>query len=65
MCYINENLHYRIVSLEMATNISSEIKILCSEHQCLLDSPTKVAVAKDKIFVLGRSEKDVHILEGK
>ena len=49
----------------MATNISSEIKILCSQPQCGLYRPERMAVVEDKIFVLGQLGTDVHILEGK
>ena len=65
MCYTNEQLHYRIVSLEMATNISIEIRILCSQPQCGLYRPRRMAAVEDKIFVVDRSGWDVHILEGK
>ena len=50
-------IFYRIVSLDMNTKISSEVEILCNKADCGLIEPTRMAVMKDKMYVIESAQK--------
>ena len=55
---------YRIVSLDMNANISSEVEILCSQGDCSLIEPIRIAVMKDKMYVIENSKRTVSVFKG-
>ena len=51
---------YRIVSVDMNTDISSEVEILCSQGDCsLMIEPIRMAVMKDKMYAIENSQKKI------
>ena len=63
--YNNRHFHCRIVSLEMATNMSTEITVLCDQSDCELSKPLRMAVVEDKLLVLGDVGKLIYVSDGK
>ena len=55
---------YRIVSLNMNASISSEVEILCKQTGCSLIKPTRIAVMKDKMYVIRSAHKNISVFEG-
>ena len=55
---------YRIVSLDMNTNISSEVEILCNQTDCGVTNPFRMAVMKDNMYVLVGVQKKISVFEG-
>ena len=41
----------------MNANISSEVEILCNKADCGLIEPTRMAVMKDKMYVIESAQK--------
>ena len=55
---------YRIVSLDMNTNISSEVEILCNQTDCGVTEPFRMAVMKNKMYILVGVQKKISVFEG-
>ena len=55
---------YRIVSLDMNTNISSEAEILCNQADCGVIKPFRMAVMKDKMYVIENAQRKISSFEG-
>ena len=56
--------HCRIVSLEMATNMSMEITVLCGQSDCGLTGPYRMVVVENKLFVAHDGLTTIHVSEG-
>ena len=48
----------------MNTKISSEVEILCNQADCGLIKPFRMAVMKDKMYVLEGGQKKLSVFEG-
>ena len=48
----------------MNANISSEVEILCSQGDCSLIEPIRIAVMKDKMYVIENLKRTVSVFEG-
>ena len=57
-------LFFRIVSLDLRTNMSTEVEILCKETDCSLLGPNRMTLVKDQMYILHNTLK-VSLLEGK
>ena len=57
--------HCRIVSLEMATNMSMEITVLCGQSDCGLTEPRILAVVENKLLVVDSGRRRIHVSESK
>ena len=49
----------------MATNMSTEITVLCDQSDCELSKPLRMAVVEDKLLVLGDVGKLIYVSDGK
>ena len=59
------HFHCRIVYLEMATNMSMEITVLCGQSDCGLTGPSKMAVVGNKLLVADSGRRRIHVSESK
>ena len=52
-----------IISLDLRTNISSEVKILCHKADCGMVNPMGMAVVKDQMYIFHAGGR-ISMLEG-
>ena len=43
---------YRIVSLDLRANMSAEVEMLCNQAECDFQNPRRMAVVKDKMYIV-------------
>ena len=53
----------RIVSLDLRTNVSAEVEMLCNQDDCSLEEPERMAVVKNKMYIY-QNIKKISVFKG-
>ena len=49
---VNPIIFFRLVSLDLRTNMSAEVEVLCNQAECDFQHPERITVVKDKMYIV-------------